>query len=175
MYQNRRTPAGSRQVEIEHALIPQCVYVTSMDAPPPFHLSLTTAVPDRQREFYSEVLGCKLARRTAEFEDFDFFGHQLTFHRRAQALPLPYESFHFGAIVSWDAFDAAHARLVQASARFLIEPTEQQAGTEDARRKLVVLDPSGYAIELKCYRNPARALARAEGYARIQPSSEGKR
>jgi extradiol dioxygenase family protein len=140
-----------------------------MAAPNPFHLSLTTAEPERQRTFYTEVLGCTVARTTAEFQDFDFFGHQLTFHRRAAPLPLPYESFHFGAIISWDEFDAVHARLQRASARFLIEPTEQAAGTEDARRKLVVLDPSGYAIELKCYRNPSRALAQAEGYARINP------
>lgn len=147
-----------------------------MAASSAFHLSLTTADPDRQRAFYTDVLGCTLARKTAEFQDFDFFGHQVTFHQRPESLALPYEAFHFGAIIAWDEFDALQERLKRASATFVIQPTEQASGTEDERRKLVVLDPSGYAIELKCYRNPARALAQAEGYARVRPTSrEGER
>ena len=143
-----------------------------MEAHSPFHLSLLTDQPERQRAFYIDVLGCKLARSTATFDDFDFFGHQLTFHRRAESLDLPYASFHFGAIVSWQAFDALVERLTRAAAKLIIPPTAQQSGTEDERRKLVVLDPSGYAIELKCYKNPGRALVQAEGYARVEPVAD---
>lgn len=131
-----------------------------------FHLSLVTHDLERQRAFYVELLGCRLARTAAQFEDYDFFGHQLTFHRRDASLGLPYETLHFGANIGWDDFDRLCARLKAAAVRFVVEPTAQAEGTADARRKLVVLDPSGYAVELKCYRDESRALAHAPAYPR---------
>jgi extradiol dioxygenase family protein len=131
-----------------------------------FHLSLATRDLEQQRAFYVDVLGCSLARIAAAFEDYDFFGHQLTFHRSEAALGLGYEHFHFGAIVGWSEFHVACARLQAAGARFLIEPVSQAVDTVDERRKLVVLDPTGYAVELKCYRDDSRALMHADAYPR---------
>jgi extradiol dioxygenase family protein len=144
-----------------------------METQPRFHLSLLTADLDRQRAFYVDVLGCKLARTTAAFEDYDFYGHQLTFHLRPRALELPYADFHFGALVSCQEFERVSARLSDLGATFIIEPTQQAVGTVDERRKLVVLDPSGYALELKCYVDETRALVREQAYPRV-PASGGQ-
>jgi extradiol dioxygenase family protein len=65
-----------------------------------FHLSLVTADLAAQRAFYTEVLGCELARTGADFEDYDFFGNQLTFHQRTEALGLGYQTLHCG-VTRW--------------------------------------------------------------------------
>jgi extradiol dioxygenase family protein len=138
-----------------------------MDPQTRFHLSLVTDDLDRQRSFYVDVLGCLQARAGADFQDFDFFGHQLTFHRRDAALCLPYASFHFGAIVGRSDFERAAERLRGSGARFLIEPQAQKIGTPEERHKLVCLDPSGYAVELKAYVDELRALVSGAAYPRI--------
>jgi extradiol dioxygenase family protein len=125
----------------------------------------------RQRAFYGEVLGCLAGRVGADFQDFDFFGHQLTFHQRASVDVPPYETFHFGAIVEPAEFERVHARLRASGARLLIEPALQEAGTVNERRKLVFLDPSGYAVELKCYADASRVLAPEAAYARVPRTS----
>ena len=50
-----------------------------------FHLSLVTDDLPRQRAFYLDVLGCRAGRIGPDFQDIDFFGHQLTFHQRPVA------------------------------------------------------------------------------------------
>jgi uncharacterized protein len=131
-----------------------------------FHLSLLTADLPRQRAFYLDVLGCAPGRVGPDFEDFDFFGHQLTFHQRGAAPVQPYEAMHFGAIVEAEAFERAYASLRASAAKLIIEPLVQAAGTLNERRKLVFLDPSGYAVELKCYDDAARVFASEPAYPR---------
>lgn len=136
-----------------------------------FHLSLVTNDLPRQRAFYLDVLGCCAGRIGPDFQDIDFFGHQLTFHQRPAAEVPPYETFHFGAMVEPDVFERVYAQLQRHGARFVIEPALQQAGTANERRKLVFLDPNGYAVEFKCYADPSRVLAPEPAYARVPRSS----
>jgi extradiol dioxygenase family protein len=136
-----------------------------------FHLSLVTEDLPRQRRFYTELLGCKLARVGPDFEDYDFFGNQLTFHQRAESLGLGYETLHFGAMLDGATFEHLYARLRAAQVQFVIEPALQAAGSADERRKLVCLDPSGYAIEFKSYVDESRVLVPEPAYARV-PKSE---
>jgi extradiol dioxygenase family protein len=130
-----------------------------------FHLSLLAADLDVQRRFYVDVVGCRLGRVGEAAMDVDFFGHQITFNRSAVTPALGYAQFHFGAIVPPAAFQALRERLCAVGVPFVVEPTEQAAGTADARWKMVVLDPSGYAIEIKSYADPSRALVQDRAYA----------
>ena len=134
----------------------------------PFHLSLITTDLPAQRRFYVEVLGCSPARVGPDFADFDFFGHQLTFHQRAEGLRLGFETLHFGAVIAEPLFQDLRARLEQAGVPFVVAPQQQAQGTPDARWKMVFLDPSAYAIELKCYTDPSRLLASAAAYPRVR-------
>ena len=46
----------------------------------PSHLVITVTDLEAERVLYGEVLGAKEGRRTSTWVDFDFFGHQLSFH-----------------------------------------------------------------------------------------------
>jgi uncharacterized protein len=129
-----------------------------------FHLSLPVRDLAAQRDFYVRVLGCKLCRVGQGFEDFEFLGHQLTFHEKQSELDLSYAVMHFGAVVPEREFRRLHAALLANGAKFLVEAHEQAAGTPDARWKMVFADANGYAIELKYYAEPQRALAAAAAY-----------
>ena len=46
-----------------------------------FHLAFPVRDLAATRRFYGEILGCPLGRATVDWQDFDFFGHQLSAHR----------------------------------------------------------------------------------------------
>lgn len=46
----------------------------------PSHLVINVTDLEAERVFYGEVLAAKEGRRTRTWVDFDFFGHQLSFH-----------------------------------------------------------------------------------------------
>jgi extradiol dioxygenase family protein len=133
-------------------------------SPSLFHLSLPVRDLAAQRDFYVRVLGCRSCRVGEGFEDFEFLGHQLTFHEKPLGLDLSYAVMHFGAVVPEEEFRRLHAALLAAKVNFLVEAHEQAAGTPDARWKMVFVDAAVYALELKCYAEPARAIAAAAAY-----------
>jgi extradiol dioxygenase family protein len=128
-----------------------------------FHLSLAVADLDAARAFYAGILGCPTGRRGPGWLDFSFFGHQLTctFHpdrvRTASANDL--EGLHFGAIVPPAEFDRLAGALTAAAVTFLVAPRTEDVGGSSERRKMIFLDPSGNAIELKSYRDESRLYA----------------
>lgn len=126
----------------------------------PFHLAICVADLAATRGFYGHLLGCHEGRAFPHAVDFSFFGHQLTCHlapaRVRPAEPETVDGNHFGAIVPPDEFHRLAARLREASVRFLVPPRAQQQGTPGERWNLVVADPSGNAVELKCYRDESR-------------------
>ena len=125
-----------------------------------FHLSLAVADLEAARAFYGGVLGCPVGRRGPGWIDFSFFGHQLTctFHpdrvRTVAANDL--EGLHFGAIVPAADFERLAAALTAAAVTFLVPPRVEDAGAASERRKMVFLDPSGNAVEIKSYRDESR-------------------
>ena len=46
----------------------------------PSHLAINVTDLEAERVLHGEVLGAKEGRRTSTWVDFDFFGHQLSFH-----------------------------------------------------------------------------------------------
>lgn len=136
---------------------------------PPFHLAFAVTDLEATRRFYVDVLGCRVGREDARWVDFDLFGHQVSAHLVDG--PLPREPTnevdgkrvpvrHFGAVLPWDEWHALADRLRGAGVRFLIEPGIRFAGQVGEQATLFVSDPSGNAIELKSFRDPARLFAR---------------
>jgi extradiol dioxygenase family protein len=125
-----------------------------------FHLSFCVADLAVTRAFYGTVLGCREGAIHPRAVDFSFFGHQLTCHldpahvRKADLDTL--DGNHFGAIVPLDEFHRLAARLQAAEVRFIVPPQAQREGTEAERWKMIFPDPSGNAVEIKCYRNESR-------------------
>ena len=88
----------------------------------PFHLAINVTDLEATRVFYGEVLGAKEGRSTPTWVDFDFFGHQLSFHLGPvvktentghvgdHLVPMP----HFGMVVALPKWQALAARLTAA-------------------------------------------------------------
>src|SRR5580698_2136657 len=98
---------------------------------PRFHLAFPVRDLAEARAFYGELLGCPEGRSSAEWVDFDFFGHQIVAHLSANAagdkehnvvdgenVPMR----HFGAILSMADWRKLAARLQERNVSFIIEP-----------------------------------------------------
>jgi len=134
----------------------------------PFHFSFFVRDLSTTRRFYGEILGCREGRSTEVWVDFDFFGNQISAHTTGRvtptqnkgevdgvAVPMP----HFGAILSWDEFQALAGRVRAAGVGFVIEPRVRFAGQPGEQATMFFLDPSGNALEFKSFRHPEGVFA----------------
>lgn len=135
----------------------------------PFHLAIPVHDLDVARAFYGGLLGCPEGRSSAEWVDFDLFGHQLVAHldrsRRAPVqaantvdghdVPVP----HFGVVLSWQAWQALADRLSGAGQQFVIEPGIRFQGQVGEQATFFLYDPSGNALEFKAFQDPGQLFA----------------
>lgn len=127
----------------------------------PFHLAFPVHDLAAARAFYGEVLGCPEGRSSAEWVDFDFFGHQLVAHLApdnagrdaarnyvdGHGVPVP----HFGVVLTLEGFDALAERMRGAGVKFEIEPYTRFKGQAGEQSTMFFRDPSGNAIEIKAF------------------------
>jgi hypothetical protein len=136
---------------------------------PLFHLAIPVHDLAAARSFYGELLGCPEGRSSAEWVDFDFYGHQLVAHLApdeigrgrtntvdGDAVPVR----HFGVILSVGEWQALADELVRAGVRFIIEPHVRFKGEVGEQSTMFFLDPSGNALELKAFADPSRVFAK---------------
>ena len=136
---------------------------------PPFHLAFPVHDLEAARGFYGGLLGCPEGRSSAEWIDFDFFGHQIVAHlqpgmapRRhhnevdGHAVPVP----HFGAVLPMAEWEPLAERLRDAGTEFVIEPNVRFRGLPGEQATMFFLDPSGNALEIKAMRDPANLFAK---------------
>lgn len=127
-----------------------------------FHLAFPVRDLASTRAFYGEVLGCRMGRSAPTWQDFDFFGHQLTAHVTpgtagregrvdGQAVPIP----HFGAVLDFDAWQALTERLREADVDFVEPPHVRFAGQAGEQGTCFLCDPSGNVLEFKGFRDAA--------------------
>jgi uncharacterized protein len=139
----------------------------------PFHLAFPVRDIETTRRFYVDVMGCTVGReepkeRGGRWIDFDFYGHQLSAHvadeaRVTATSPVDGDDVpvrHFGAILPWDEFHALVDRLTHAETEFLIPPRTRFVGEVGEQATFFMRDPSGNALELKSFKDPARIFAR---------------
>jgi len=121
------------------------------------------------RAFYGSLLGCPEGRSSAEWVDFDFFGHQIVAHlspneaghkehNHVDGEEVPVR--HFGAILSMDGWKQLAAKLVAAGTRFIIEPQIRFEGLPGEQATFFFLDPSGNALEFKAFHDDSAIFAR---------------
>jgi len=124
-----------------------------------FHLAFNVSNLDKACDFYTKVLGCQQGRRSDNWVDFDFFGHQLSLHLGETfavenkglvdgvAVPMP----HFGVILPIESWLALAAELERQQLNFVIAPTVRFAGEEGEHHTMFFFDPFGNPIELKSF------------------------
>jgi uncharacterized protein len=139
----------------------------------PFHLAFPVDDLARARAFYGQVLGCPEGRSSAEWIDFDFFGHQIVAHLAAPRpsapgagdhhnevdghdVPVP----HFGVVLAWDDFHALAKRLREQGLEFVIEPYVRFAGQVGEQATMFFRDPAGNALEFKAFRDLSQLFAK---------------
>lgn len=135
---------------------------------PPFHLAFPVAGLAATRDFFTGVLGCGVGREDQRWIDFDFFGHQITARLSEAVHPVstsqvdgkPVPVSHFRLVLDWQQWHKTAERLRRHGVNFLIEPCLRFAGQVGEQATLFVLDPSGNAIELKSFCDPARLFQR---------------
>ena len=130
-------------------------------APPTLHLSLPVHDLDATRQFYEEVLGCRIGRVRDDWLDVWFFGLQLTLQERPDEVrPVTDQGVrHLGVVLGdRDEFDRIVERVRTAGWDWISEPELHAAEELSGKLGGKLADPSGNVIELKYYDDPAAFL-----------------
>lgn len=134
---------------------------------PPFHLAFPVDDLAAARRFWGKVMGCAEGRSSAEWIDFDFYGHQIVAHLTAgrgeeganpvdgHAVPVP----HFGVVLSMAEWEALVRRLTAHGVAFVIEPHIRFKGQAGEQATMFFRDPAGNALEIKAFADPAQLFA----------------
>jgi extradiol dioxygenase family protein len=139
-----------------------------MTSRPRFHLAFPVRDLADARAFYGTLLGCPEGRSSAEWVDFDFFGHQIVAHLSAdgpqdkahnevdgEEVPVR----HFGVILSMAEWQNLVNRLQRSNVNFVIAPQIRFAGLPGEQATFFINDPSGNALEFKAFDDESRIFA----------------
>lgn len=135
----------------------------------PFHIAFPVNNLSAARAFYGNVLGCEEGRSSAEWIDFNLFGHQIVAHLKpgsaeaphhnpvdGHAVPIP----HFGVVLPMNDWETLAARLTAANTSFLIEPYIRFKGEVGEQATMFFLDPAGNALEFKAFGDLSQLFAK---------------
>jgi uncharacterized protein len=137
----------------------------------PFHVAVQVRDLEEARRFYGGTLGCPEGRSSADWVDFDMYGHQFVCHLnphlgRSGRLPAHFNAVdghgvpvpHCGVVLEPGQWTELAERLRQQPVEWVIEPCTRFADTPGEQSTLFILDPSGNALEFKSFRNIAAQL-----------------
>jgi hypothetical protein len=135
----------------------------------PFHLAFPVTNLETARAFYGGILGCPEGRSSADWVDFNFYGHQIVAHlcvsmdansARSEVDGHGVPVRHFGLVLSMPDWEALASKLKALGTKSIIEPYTRFKGEPGEQATLFFLDPFGNAIEFKAFRNPASLFAK---------------
>lgn len=128
----------------------------------PFHISFLVHSLHEAEDFYSRRLGCEIIRRYDTALHFDCYGNQLVAHERegynASVFQVQVENDdfivpHAGVILPKDAWEKLAEKLQGEDFEFFGEPHGRFIGKPHEQKVMFLKDPSGNALEFKCYMN----------------------
>ncbi|HEY2462676.1 MAG TPA: VOC family protein [Steroidobacteraceae bacterium] len=145
----------------------------------PFHIAVQVRDIPEARRFYGDVLGCSEGRSSAQWVDFNLYGHQFVCHlnpnlgasRRlashfnpvdGQGVPVP----HCGVVLRPGQWAELAERVKRRGVAFVIEPYTRFKGQTGEQSTMFFLDPTGNALEFKAFQNIETQL-----FAKDTPSS----
>lgn len=119
-----------------------------------FHLAIPTHDLVAAKKFYTEVLGCRVAREYGDRITLDFFGDQLVCHLAPSEIeqnPKMYPR-HFGrTFLEKSDFERIVESAEQHNVKFLEKPSIRFADKAEKHLTVALLDPSNNTIEFKYY------------------------
>jgi len=133
-----------------------------------FHLAAPIKDKEATRSFYGGLLGCAQGREAERWIDFDFFGHQVSFHladmgqsneptNSVDGKQVPVR--HFGAVLGWEDWHTLSDKLQKAGTDFVIDPYIRFKGETGEQATMFFLDPSGNALEFKSFKDESQIFA----------------
>ena len=137
---------------------------------PPFHLAFPVDNLEAARGFWRGIMGCREGRSSADWIDFDFYGHQIVAHLSPRAVarsiggsnsvdghdvPVP----HFGLVLEMAEWRALAERLAMAGVAFEIEPHLRFEGQPGEQATMFFRDPAGNAVEIKAFADLGQLFA----------------
>lgn len=134
-----------------------------------FHLAFPVKDLESSREFYGEILGCEEGRSSAQWIDFNLFGHQIVAHLAPEAVGVRHKNEvdadhvpvpHFGIVLPTEEFHALAERLKSKGVKFVIEPKTRFKGEVGEQSTMFFLDPSGNALEFKSFADFSQVFAK---------------
>ncbi len=134
-----------------------------------FHLAFPVKDLESSRKFYGEILGCEEGRSSAEWIDFNLFGHQIVAHLAPEAVGVKHKNEvdadhvpvpHFGIVLPMDDFHALAERLKSKNVKFIIEPKIRFKGEVGEQATMFFLDFSGNALEFKAFADFSQVFAK---------------
>ncbi|MGB3183884.1 MAG: VOC family protein [Cyclobacteriaceae bacterium] len=134
----------------------------------PFHLAFPVKDLEATEDFYKNLIGCRIGRRSDRWIDFDFFGHQITAHLKPEELKnaltnevdgdsVPVR--HFGAVLPWEDWHRLADRMKEVETEFVIQPHTRFQGEPGEQATMFFMDPSGNALEFKSFKDPSKLFA----------------
>ena len=138
----------------------------------PVHLAIPIRDVAESRLFYGQLLGLSEGRSSAEWIDWNLYGHQLVTHLNpnlgpegkvsvhvngvdGQGVPVP----HFGVVLAPQDWQDLAQRLT-GKVDFIIEPYTRFKGEAGEQSTLFFSDPSGNALEFKAFADLGQLFAK---------------
>lgn len=132
----------------------------------PFHLAIQVRDIDEARDFYGNKMGFAEGRSSADWIDFNMFGHQLVTHCNkslgkdgkvnaienavdGHGVPVP----HFGVVLSFGDWNVLAERVKVFIDGFIIEPYIRFEGEAGEQGTMFFSDPSGNSLEFKAFKD----------------------
>jgi extradiol dioxygenase family protein len=128
----------------------------------PFHLAIPVSNLQESLDFYLENFNLKIGRKTANWCDLNFFGHQLSLHIKPEETKLALKNQvdgkkvpvrHFGVILEMKDWQDLARKLVHNEVDFVIEPYTRFKGETGEQATMFFLDLDGNALEFKAFKN----------------------
>ena len=122
-----------------------------------FHNAIPTHDLDAAADFYTNVLGARVARRYDDRVTLNFFDHQVVCHLNPEEIDHDVKMYprHFGmTFYSGDDFDALYKRVKSSGCELYRDLFERFAERPERHRTFFIVDPSNNVIEFKHYDDP---------------------
>ncbi|HEU0072113.1 MAG TPA: VOC family protein [Alphaproteobacteria bacterium] len=136
----------------------------------PFHIAFPVDDLAAARKFYGGVMRCPEGRSSAQWIDFDLFGHQIVAHldpakKAGEKIHNPVDGHdvpvpHFGVVLEMKDWEALAERLRAGGIKFVIEPTIRFKGQVGEQATMFFLDPAGNALEFKAFADLSQLFAK---------------